>query len=131
MTRRDDMHRIREGLLAAAAAIEPYVAGDVSYRRKVERGDPVTAADEAADAVLRELLPGPGEGWLSEESVDDRTRLSCERIWVVDPIDGTREFIEGVPEWCISIGLIGERGRRGVLSDTIARQRSGKSARSA
>ena len=51
MTRRDDVHRIREGLLAAAAAIEPYVAGDVSYRRKVERGDPVTAADEAADAA--------------------------------------------------------------------------------
>jgi myo-inositol-1(or 4)-monophosphatase len=69
----------------------------------------VTAADEAADRVLREILPRAGEGWLSEESVDDPGRLDCERVWVVDPIDGTREFIEGIPEWCISIGLV-ERG---------------------
>jgi myo-inositol-1(or 4)-monophosphatase len=56
--------------------------------------------------VLRRILPQNGEGWLSEESVDDRTRLDCHRVWVVDPIDGTREFIQGIPEWCISIGLL-------------------------
>lgn len=102
----DDVRRIREGLLAAAEAVAPFVPGDVEYRKKDERDDPVTAADEAADEVLREILPSADEGWLSEESVDDRSRLACERVWVVDPIDGTREFIEGVPEWCISIGLL-------------------------
>jgi myo-inositol-1(or 4)-monophosphatase len=73
-------------------------------------GDPVTEADLAADRVLREILPRDGEGWLSEESADDLTRLACRRVWVVDPIDGTREFVEGIPEWCISIGLV-ENGR--------------------
>lgn len=106
MTREDDLRRIREGLAAAAEAIEPFTPGDIAFQRKELRNDPVTEADEAADRVLREILPQEGEGWLSEESVDDPHRLECERVWVVDPIDGTREFIEGIPEWCISIGLL-------------------------
>ena len=106
MSRADDVRRIVEGLKAAAEAVRPFTPGDIAFERKEERGDPVTAADEAADRVLREILPQPGEGWLSEESVDDPARLSCDRVWVVDPIDGTREFIQGVPEWCISIGLL-------------------------
>jgi myo-inositol-1(or 4)-monophosphatase len=106
MGRADDVERIRAGLLAAAEAVRPFTPGDVAFERKEARGDPVTEADHAADAVLREILPQAGEGWLSEESVDDAARLDCERVWVVDPIDGTREFIEGIPEWCISIGLL-------------------------
>jgi myo-inositol-1(or 4)-monophosphatase len=110
MSRTSDVERIREGLRAAAEAVRPFTPGDVAAERKVERDDPVTAADHAADAVLRATLPRPGEGWLSEESVDDPARLTAHRVWVVDPIDGTREFIEGIPEWCISIGLL-EGGR--------------------
>ena len=106
MARVDDVARIRDGLIAAAEAVRPFTPGDVAFERKEERGDPVTAADHAADAVLKDILPQPGEGWLSEESVDDAIRLECARVWVVDPIDGTREFIEGIPEWCISIGLL-------------------------
>ena len=106
MTRVDDIARIREGLLAAAAAVRPFTPGAVSFQLKEARGDPVTAADHAADLVLREILPRPGEGWLSEESADDPSRLGRSRVWVVDPIDGTREFIEGIPEWCVSIGLV-------------------------
>ncbi|HSH75376.1 MAG TPA: 3'(2'),5'-bisphosphate nucleotidase CysQ [Longimicrobiales bacterium] len=106
MSRADDLARIRAGLQAAAEAVRPFTPGDVSFERKGERGDPVTAADHAADLVLREILPQPGEGWLSEESVDDPVRLGRERVWVVDPIDGTREFVEGIPEWCVSIGLL-------------------------
>ncbi len=102
----DDLTRIHEALMAAAEAILPYAPGDVDYTIKGERGDPLTAADEAADRVLRSVLVRPGEGWLSEESVDDSQRLECRRVWVVDPIDGTREFVEGIPEWCISVGLI-------------------------
>jgi myo-inositol-1(or 4)-monophosphatase len=106
LTRHDDVVRIREGLVAAAAAVRPFTLGAVAFERKEERGDPVTAADHAANVVLRDILPRPGEGWLSEESADDEARLRCERVWVVDPIDGTREFIEGIPEWCVSIGLV-------------------------
>lgn len=106
MSRQNDLDRILEGLRAASDAVKPFTSGEIDFRTKEERDDPVTAADEAADRVLRELLQLDGEGWLSEESVDDRVRLSCERVWVVDPIDGTREFIQGIPEWCISIGLL-------------------------
>lgn len=106
MSREEDVRRIVDGLKAAAEAVAPFEAGNVAFERKEVRGDPVTAADEAADEVLREILPRDGEGWLSEESVDDPGRLQCHRVWVVDPIDGTREFIEGIPEWCVSIGLL-------------------------
>src|SRR5690606_30437130 len=118
VSRTDDLQRIRAALRAAAEAIRPYAPGDVAWERKEERGDPVTAADHAADAVLRAMLPAAGEGWLSEESVDDAARLRCDRVWVVDPIDGTREFIDGIPEWCVSIGLLenGEPVAGGILN---------------
>ncbi len=106
MSRTDDVERILEGLRAAAEALKPFTPGDIAFERKAERDDPVTAADQEVDRVLREILPQPGEGWLSEESVDDPVRLGCDRVWVVDPIDGTREFIQGIAEWCISIGLL-------------------------
>jgi myo-inositol-1(or 4)-monophosphatase len=106
VSRSNDVQRILEGLWAAAEAVKPFTPGDIEFQTKDVRDDPVTAADEAADRVLRRILPVPGEGWLSEESVDDHVRLECSRVWVVDPIDGTREFIQGIPEWCISIGLL-------------------------
>ncbi len=106
MSRADDVDRITEGLRAAAEAVRPFTPGAIAFETKDERGDPLTAADLAADRVLREILPRDGEGWLSEESADDRSRLECSRVWIVDPIDGTREFVEGIPEWCISIGLL-------------------------
>jgi len=108
LNREDDLARIHEGLRAAAEAIRPFTPGSVEFQLKLERDDPVTEADRAADSVLRRILPRAGEGWLSEESADDRSRLVCRRVWVVDPIDGTREFVEGIPEWCISIGLLEE-----------------------
>ena len=106
MSRSDDLARIHDAIMAAADAIEPFTPGDIEFEIKSERGDPLTAADEAADRALREMLPAQGEGWLSEESIDDPVRLGCRRVWVVDPIDGTREFIDGIPEWCISVGLV-------------------------
>jgi myo-inositol-1(or 4)-monophosphatase len=73
---------------------------------------PVCEADIAADHLLRERLMAnrPGYGWLSEESADDGMRLTARRVWVVDPIDGTRGFIGGHPDWAISAALV-EDGR--------------------
>jgi myo-inositol-1(or 4)-monophosphatase len=71
-----------------------------------QRGDPLTEADLAVNRVLEQILPRPGEGWLSEETRDDPERLRRSRVWVVDPIDGTQEFVAGIPEWCVSIGLV-------------------------
>lgn len=69
---------------------------------------PLTEADLAADALLHELLIGarPEYGWLSEETRDGPDRLARRRVWIVDPIDGTRSFIAKRPEFAISIGLV-------------------------
>ncbi len=118
MPSKDDLIRIREALLSAAHAIRPFVPGAVDYDEKSSRGDPVTAADLAANEVLLDILPGPGEGWLSEETADSPDRLQHRRVWVVDPLDGTREFVDGIPEWCISVGLVedGVPAAGGILS---------------
>lgn len=97
--------RIEEALNAAACSISPFLAG--AHRIEYKSGrDPVTEADRIADRTLREVLLQEGEGWLSEETIDDFSRLEKRRVWVVDPIDGTREFISGIPEWCISVGFV-------------------------
>jgi myo-inositol-1(or 4)-monophosphatase len=73
---------------------------------------PVSEADIEADHLLRERLMGctPDYGWLSEEGADDPTRLTARRVWVVDPIDGTRGFIAGRSDWAVSVALV-EEGR--------------------
>ena len=73
---------------------------------------PVCEADIAVDRLLRERLIGEGSdiGWLSEESVDDRSRLAARYVWIVDPIDGTRAFLAGSPDWAVSAALV-EEGR--------------------
>jgi len=70
--------------------------------------DPVTTADLKADSILREGLTEdfPGTGWLSEETRDDYSRLDKELVWVVDPIDGTKEFVSGIPEYAVSVALV-------------------------
>jgi myo-inositol-1(or 4)-monophosphatase len=72
---------------------------------------PVTEADRAADELLRrELLGLERCGWLSEETADDPQRRQQRRLWVVDPLDGTKEFVKGIPEYSVAIGLV-EDGR--------------------
>jgi myo-inositol-1(or 4)-monophosphatase len=73
---------------------------------------PVTSADLAVNRVLQSRLTSefPQDGWLSEESPDSPDRLKKRRVWVVDPIDGTKAFISGEPEFCISVALI-EQGQ--------------------
>ena len=72
--------------------------------------DPVSEADIAVNDLLKVRLLGerPGYGWLSEESEDDPARLSCARVWVVDPIDGTRAFLKVKPEFVISVALVAD-----------------------
>ena len=86
--------------------------------------NPVTTADHAADSLLKEMLTEscPDYGWLSEETVDSPDRLSKERVWVVDPLDGTKEFIEGVPQFVVSIAIV-ENGEPvvGVLYNPVTK----------
>lgn len=87
--------------------------------------NPVTTADRAADSCLKEILMDahPDYGWLSEETVDSPDRLSKDHVWVVDPLDGTKEFIEGVPNFVVSIALV-ENGTPiiGVLYNPVTEE---------
>lgn len=71
-------------------------------------GDPVSEADIAVDKFLRRELGRllPAASWLSEESTDDQLRVGQDLIWLVDPIDGTRDFVRGRPGWSISVALV-------------------------
>jgi len=101
----DALQRIERALLAAADLLRGFDPERMDVERKAG-GDPVTEADRAVDDLLRGTLPRDGEGWLSEETRDDGSRLGLRRVWVVDPLDGTREFVAGIPEWCVSIALV-------------------------
>lgn len=72
-----------------------------------EDKSPVTRADHEADAVLKkELLALEPVAWLSEETADNPDRLEASRLWVVDPLDGTKEFMKGLPEYSVAIALV-------------------------
>jgi myo-inositol-1(or 4)-monophosphatase len=103
------LQRIRAAIDASRPVFARFTPGAIETEYKTGH-DPVTEADRALDAVLRKELLREGEGWLSEESVDDPIRLQRSRVWVVDPLDGTREFVQGIPEFCVSIGFV-EDGR--------------------
>lgn len=106
-----DLALLREAVREAGAAALDYFGRSLETRHKSD-GSPVTPADLAVDRVLRERLTAarPDYGWLSEESEDDGARARRERVWVVDPIDGTRAFLKEKPEWTIAAALV-EAGR--------------------
>jgi myo-inositol-1(or 4)-monophosphatase len=99
------LERIHAGLEAAREVLNRFTPGAIEAEYKVGH-DPVTEADRAVDEILRKTLIRGDEGWLSEETVDDFTRLGKQRVWVVDPLDGTREFVQGIPEFCVSIAMV-------------------------
>ena len=101
----ETLERIHAALEAARTVLNRFTPGAIETEYKVGH-DPVTEADRAVDDILRKPLLRPGEGWLSEETVDDLTRLDKPRVWVVDPLDGTREFVQGIPEFCVSIAMV-------------------------
>jgi myo-inositol-1(or 4)-monophosphatase len=101
----ETLERIHAALEEARKVLNGYTPGAIEAQFKVGT-DPVTEADRAVDAVLKKNLLRAGEGWLSEETVDDFTRLDKQRVWVVDPLDGTREFVQGIPEFCVSIAMV-------------------------
>lgn len=96
---------------AGALALAMFNAGNVAAWTK-GNDSPVTEADIAVDRLLLERLMGlaPAYGWLSEETADSAERLSRQRVWVVDPIDGTRSFMAGGLDWAVSAALV-EAGR--------------------
>ncbi len=74
-------------------------------------GHPVCEIDLEVDAFLQEQLGAldPEAGWLSEETLDDSDRIERRRLWVVDPIDGTRDYLRKRTGWCVSVALVEDR----------------------
>jgi len=101
----ETLQRIQAALEAGREILNRFTPGAIEAEYKAGH-DPVTAADKAVDAALRRELLREDEGWLSEESADDLSRLEKSRVWVVDPLDGTREFVAGIPEFCMSIAMV-------------------------
>ena len=96
----------------AAAVARRHAGGDLETVEKPDGAGPVTVADIAVNDALEKRLRDarPAYGWLSEESPDDPGRMSCESAFIIDPIDGTRSFIEGSDTWAHSLA-VARRGR--------------------
>ncbi|MAO86522.1 MAG: 3'(2'),5'-bisphosphate nucleotidase CysQ, partial [Candidatus Marinimicrobia bacterium] len=116
-----DLSIAKTAAIEAGGIILNYYKADYEIKDKGYH-NPVTTADNAADTRLKEILTEtrPEYGWLSEETVDSHKRLKKERVWIVDPLDGTKEFIEGVPHFVVSVALV-ENGNPivGVLYNPV------------
>lgn len=112
-----DIAKIVAALEAAAKLYRSRSMDSVQVERK-SGGDPVTDAEREVNDLLHEALVSEGEGWFSEESADSADRLHRSRLWLVDPLDGTKEYVSRIPEWCISIALLehGKLAAAGVLN---------------
>lgn len=106
---------MRELEVATAAAREAGALIRSLYGKTltvVEKGDrddsPLTEADTRANQLLYERIAAafPADGWLSEESRDTADRLQRPRVWIVDPLDGTKEFVRGIPELAVCVALV-------------------------
>jgi myo-inositol-1(or 4)-monophosphatase len=103
----------RDAALLAETVREAGALAKAMFRTELNQwtkgaSSPVSEADIAVNDLLEARLRGatPDYGWLSEESADDATRLSRRLTWVVDPIDGTRNYLNGNDEWCVSVALV-------------------------
>jgi myo-inositol-1(or 4)-monophosphatase len=98
---------LADAVREAGLAIAEMRKQGVTVSRKINN-DVLTHADLCANQILKARLSDayPEYGWLSEESIDDAVRLQSRLVWVVDPIDGTREYVEGVPEYAVSAALV-------------------------
>ena len=121
---KSDLNLAINASVKAGEIIMKYYCDEYEIKEKGYH-NPVTTADNEADSFLKsELISArPNYGWLSEETVDSDDRLGKERVWIVDPLDGTKEFIEGVPQFVVSIALV-ENGLPiiGVLHNPVTKE---------
>lgn len=107
---------------AGAAIRDIYKRENLAVVHKADDKGPLTEADLASDRIIADAIRAafPADPILSEETVDSPARLASRRCWIVDPLDGTREFTMGMPEFCVSIGfVVDEKPLIGVLYNPI------------
>lgn len=103
----DDLELLRTSAVAAGIIASGFFRRDVKHWTK-ENSSPVSEADILVDRYLAASLLSarPTYGWLSEETADNPSRLDCERVFVVDPIDGTSGFLRGEDSWTVSLAVV-------------------------
>jgi len=103
----NELHFAREAAVNAGKAIAEFYGKKIPFTEKAE-DHPLTQADLAANAIIKETLSRefPRDAWLSEEDADQKARLEAKRVWIVDPLDGTKDFINENPEFAVSIALV-------------------------
>jgi myo-inositol-1(or 4)-monophosphatase len=111
ITAQDDMVLLARVIREAGELALKYFKRDLDHWKKSDN-TPVCEADIAVNRLLQQrlLAARPKYSWLSEETEDDARRLNTRRVWVVDPIDGTRAFLRGGEDWTISVAIV-ENGR--------------------
>lgn len=107
MDLRRELARATELARQAGALVLSYFGHEIAVETKPGEG-PVTRADREAGVLIVEGLRSsfPDDGILSEEAPDDGSRLRCRRAWMIDPLDGTRDFVAGRPGFSVMIGLV-------------------------
>jgi myo-inositol-1(or 4)-monophosphatase len=112
--------RRMQAALEAGRVTVSHLPADPEQVRYKSAHDPVTQADRVLDEVLRRHLLQEGECWFSEESRGGTKQPAQGRVWIVDPLDGTREYLAGVPEWCLSVALMEDgRGVAGGICNPV------------
>jgi len=109
---------------AASVILDYYKMADLNVTMK-GKGQPLTEADLASNRIIKEILQGafPNDGWLSEEDPDNALRFFKKRVWIVDPLDGTQDFINKNPEFAVSIGLVvDEKPVLGVIVNPVTNE---------
>ncbi len=96
-----------EAARRGGAIVRKYFKGDYEVHEKAP-DNPLTVADTEADEAIKAcvLEAFPSDGWLSEETRDSPARLSNPRVWIVDPLDGTKEFTQHIPEFCVCVAFV-------------------------
>jgi len=96
-----------EAARAGGAIVRKYYKGDYEVQEKAP-DNPLTIADTESDEIIKKTIFNafPDDGWLSEETRDSPERLSKSRVWIVDPLDGTKEFTQHIPEFCVCVSLV-------------------------
>jgi myo-inositol-1(or 4)-monophosphatase len=107
MVRNHELEVLRKAVRQAGQQALKLAAEGFETHIKKDRS-PVTTADLAVNQILHEVLltAFPHDAWLSEETPDDPRRLENKRVWIIDPIDGTKYFMRGVPQYAISVALV-------------------------
>ena len=100
-----NLDNVMDAIIQAGEKVREIYDTDFEVNKK-DDNSPITKADLESNKILRAVLEKTGIPILSEEDVDDKSRLTSEKVWIVDPLDGTQDFVNRTGEFTILVGLV-------------------------